>query len=1497
MLRGALTAKCDLDRSFFPRTAKQIILVTAICANTIILLDSTAIAASDIGSGSTYLASNLGSSVNPDFKGGTLEIDSSTTITQDFTVENDSTNTIDAYGNTTTLSGAFTGAGPLTFTDSIGGGNVTLTNSGNTYSGVTTINAGATLTLSGSGTISASSSLADNGTFDISPTTSGASLISLSGSGAVTLGAQTLTLSDGADTFSGTISGTGALVLTTGTENLSGPNTYTGGTTITAGTLEIGDGSTSGTIVGNVADAGTIEFNRTDTPTFDGTISGTGAVTQAGGGGITLTAANSYTGITTISAGTLALSGNGSIATSSSVATTGTFDISATAAGASIKSLTGTGTVQLGAQTLTLTSASGTFSGVIAGTGGFTLNGGTELLSGANTYTGPTTVNAGTLEIGAGTIGYNITDSGTFAFDSASTIAMSGVASGSGTVAQIGAGLTTITTPQTYTGPTTISSGTLALSGGGSIAFSSSVTTGGSLTTSGTLDISAVTGGTSIISLSGTAGSVKLGTQTLTLTNAVGTFGGVISGTGGFTLAGGNEMLSGTNTYTGVTTIASGTLFLSGSNSLVTSSRVVDNATLDISAATSTSETPIVSIVSLSGSGAVALGANILALTDAGDTFSGTISGAGGLTVSGGTETLAGANSYTGTTTISAGSLVLSSTGSLATTSTVADNGNFDISATSNAFVTLASLSGSGTVNLGANNLNLINASMTFSGAILGTGELIISGGTETLAGANSYAGGTTIGAGTLQIGHGLAAGSITGNVVDNGTLAFDRSDSTTFSGVISGSGAVSQIGSGTTALTAANTYTGGTTITAGTLQIGDGGTTGSIAGDVVDNGTLAFDHSDPVTFGATISGTGAVTQIGTGTLALTAVNSYIGTTAISSGAVLTLGSSGSIAASGSVIDNGTFDVSATTIMPQITSLSGSGAMTLGTQSLTLTNASGTFSGVISGTGGLLLDGGTETLSGANTYAGATTINGGTLAVNGSIIGSSGVTVNSGGTLAGTGTVPTVTINSGGTLAPGVAGVGTLNVNGTVAFASGSKFIVNVSSASAGKLSISGAETIAGTLAVASTDGTYPLGQKLTVLTANGGVTGSFTLAQIENSGAEFSSALSYDADNVYLEIDLDKLSPLLPSGATTNEVNAVGGVDAAIAAGDSLPPQFENLGNISSTSLATDANQLTGGLGGDIPEVSTTLFDPFLDAIFDHIGDGQPKGSIMGRNSPQETDEIWASGFKGASIISGDPDTVGSQKFKSNVAGFIGGADWRLSPHFILGAAVSAGFTNFHLVDDSGTGKANALQAGLYGFVQFSPHFYGSFAGGFALDGITTDRVLTVSGTDDLTGKLTAVVYGARYETGVSLSWAAPYIALQDELSTLPAYSETASSGASTFALSYAPHTLNTGDFEMGLRQGGDIIRTRNWTLRLFDRLAWAHNLSGGPDADASFAALPSSSFTVYGAKAARDSALVSLGAELKNGGGFDLDVHLDSAISSNSQTYTGIAGLGYAW
>ena len=184
---------------------------------------------------------------------------------------------------------------------------------------------------------------------------------------------------------------------------------------------------------------------------------------------------------------------------------------------------------------------------------------------------------------------------------------------------------------------------------------------------------------------------------------------------------------------------------------------------------------------------------------------------------------------------------------------------------------------------------------------------------TQVILGTNTYSGGTIIEAGTLQVGNGGTAGSIIGDVTDNGAFVVNSAANTVFRGVISGTGSFTKTGSGGLYLSADNTYSGGTTISGGAIVLGYYGTTGSIIGNVVDNGVLYVFRPDTYTFAGEISGTGVFVQAGSGTAVLTGTNTYSGGTIIEAGTLqvgsnLATGSSGvhlAGALSSLLLDNG----------------------------------------------------------------------------------------------------------------------------------------------------------------------------------------------------------------------------------------------------------------------------------------------------------------------------------------------------------------------------------------------------------------------------------------------------------------------------------------------------------------------------------------------------------------------------------------------------------------
>lgn len=231
---------------------------------------------------------------------------------------------------------------------------------------------------------------------------------------------------------------------------------------------------------------------------------------------------------------------------------------------------------------------------------------------------------------------------------------------------------------------------------------------------------------------------------------------------------------------------------------------------------------------------------------DIGSVISGAVPNIGLYKSGGGTLVLSGTNTYTGGTVISAGTLAVASDGNLGAVTG-------DLTLDGGTLHTTADIGMSRSLNLAGTGRLLTDAgtTLTLNGPLSGAGSLEKNGGGDLIfGGAATYSGGTTIGDGTLQIGTGGSTGSLAGNVANAGILAFNRSDALSFAGVVSGPGSLEQRGTGTTTLTGANTYSGGTTISRRTLQLGDGGLSGSITGNVANDRILAFNRSDSVAFG-----------------------------------------------------------------------------------------------------------------------------------------------------------------------------------------------------------------------------------------------------------------------------------------------------------------------------------------------------------------------------------------------------------------------------------------------------------------------------------------------------------------------------------------------------------------------------------------------------------------------------------------------------------------------
>jgi fibronectin-binding autotransporter adhesin len=1496
------------------------------------------------------------------------------------------------------MSGVISGSGNLITGG--GGYNGTLNLSAvNTYTGTTAIYGTATLALLGGGSIASSSDLTVYGTFDISQTTAGASVMTLDGSGTVALGGQELTITAGSTTFSGSLvdggigGGTkGSLIVAGGTETLSGLNTYTGDTTIapnpvsgTATLALIGMGSIATSSVVAIAKGGTFDISQTTlgasittladsgagsgtvalgskaliitngSTTFSGVIAdgGLGGSLIIAGGTQTLAGINTYTGITMIApnpttgTATLALSGIGSIATSSEVAiaTNGIFDISQTTAGASITTLFGSGTVALGAQELTITNGSTTFSGVIAdgGIGGGTkgsliISGGVQALSGVNTYTGDTTI--------APTAGTAI----------------------------------------------------LALTGGGSIASSSGVY----IATGGIFDISGLSGaGTSIMTLADSgatpAGLVFLGSKTLTISNGSTTFSGIIADGGLFggspgslTIAGGTQTLAGNNTYTGATTINLGaTLALLNSGSISTSSGVAANGTFDISQTTAGA-----SIVTLSGSGKVALGGQELTITNGSTTFSGVLAdgGIGGgskgsLIVSGGIQKLSGVNTYTGDTTIAPNpttgfaTLALTGSGSIATSREVAiaTGGRFDISGLSGAGTSIVTLADSGAtpsgvVFLGSKTLTITDGSTTFSGTIAdgglsgGTGgNLTIAGGTQTLAGTNLYTGTTTINLGaTLAL---LNTGSIStsSGVTANGT--FDISQ--------------------TTAGAAITTLSG-----SGFVVLGDQ-VLDVTAGAAGPNGT-----SPAGIFSGVISGLGGVAITG-GHQELTGVNTYSGGTLVTN-ATLSINNSASLGATTGLLtlSNGTVVVDTAITVPQPVKLYGADTFNIGANTVTLSgNVTGPGVLVANGPGGTLNLTGTDvfggTVLGPNiTFTTSVSANPGTVPIflsnpsntaftqlfTGSvqILGPLDV-VNSAtpvlyvlptDTLTGVGMVnASVVVQPGGVVALG-DGPGTIVTTAPVTFLPGStdKIAIDGPTSSNSCTNLAGCAGTYSSTIVTGAGNTFTAGGTLepilrgigapanndyvplvttsfVVVEAQGGVLGSFTsLTQPVglSKGTRFDAL--YFPDEIVLYVtpaNYQNLSPWNVNlaenqsqvGGALNALRGIAGVrNTPVATADfallfkqqpqNLPAVFSTLSGEVTVDARTGASQMTSQFLEFMvdPTVTGRSPSPIFVGAMGFAGEDQPVAqsdvvanafAAVAKAPPPTIFEqrwsAWGSAFGSGISTSGDPVVAGTHDISARTYGFAGGMDYHFTPDAMMGFAVGGGGTNWSVAQGLGTGRSDAFLTGVYGKTYFGPSYLAASLS-FSNHWMTTSRM--AFGGEQLGATFNAQDYGGRVEAGYRFEMpvvaVTPYAAAQAQSFTTPNIGETNINASLVgFGLNYRAETANEARSELGARFDS-LTYLGGMPLIFRGRAAWAHEWTNDPGLLATFQAalLPGSmpgaavGFTVHGATPGLDAAVVAAGAELWVTPYLALSAKLDGAeFSRGSQAYSGSGAVRVTW
>jgi len=272
---------------------------------------------------------------------------------------------------------------------------------------------------------------------------------------------------------------------------------------------------------------------------------------------------------------------------------------------------------------------------------------------------------------------------------------------------------------------------------------------------------------------------------------------------------------------------------------------------------------------------------------------------------------------------------------------------------------------------------------------------------------------------------------------------------------------------------------------------------------------------------------------------------------------------------------------------------------------------------------------------------------------------------------------------------------------------------------------------------------------------------------------------------------------------------------------------------------------------------------------------------------------------FGGSQTIGGSA-ALGSNT-ASRIAGAAVGADYRFSPDTVAGFALAGGGTSFS-VANNGTGQSDLFQAGAFVRHDAGPAYI-TAALAYGWQHITTDRTVTIAGTDRLQASFNANAFSGRLEGGYRFvaPWIGgigitPYAAGQFTTFDLPAYAERVLSGASTFALSYAAKAITDSRSELGIRTDKSFA-TANGVFTLRGRFAWAHDDDPDRSIGATFLALPGASFVVNGAVQAPDSVLTTLSAEMKWLNGWIAAATFEGEFSNVICAYAGKGVLRYAW
>ncbi len=914
-----------------------------------------------------------------------------------------------------------------------------------------------------------------------------------------------------------------------------------------------------------------------------------------------------------------------------------------------------------------------------------------------------------------------------------------------------------------------------------------------------------------------------------------------------------------------------------------------------------------------------------------------------------GTLTLSGNNTYAGGTVLNQGTLSVSSDSNLGDV-----NGGITFDGGELKFGSAFDLSTSRAINLsaGGGTIDMAGNESTIRRAISGSGGLTVedssnsANGTLTLEGMNDYTGATTIANGATLALSGQGRVNQSSGVQVDGTFDVSNASSAqinnlsghgnitlgtnylqinnaagTFGGVISGDGGVN-IGSGIQVFTGTNSYTGATGIMAGAvLELGNGGTEGSVAGNITNHGAVVFNRSDDLLYNGEITGNGIFAHVGSGKLTLTATSSSRGDVIIGPDSTLQLGNGGTTGLIGGTNYTGTITNLGTLIYDRSNAVS--------------------WKGIYAGDGEIIKEGAnTLTLTGDSSgYTGSTTVKSGKLIVgndlgNGKLGGD--VTVLDGAILGGYGTLGSgvgslVDIQSGGILSPGNS-IGTLTINGDLTLRAGSYLMTELAGdGSADLVNVTGRANIAGShLVITALDPetSYQAGQRYNVLTAGNLISGQFAdvtsgstflnfTLDPEQTSTAFNVALKStetepepnnpDPGENPGEGEIPKPKPLFTTVAETkNQFATAQALDSLSQTGSSLA-LYNKLLMLSADEARAAYNSLSGeayaSAKGALINQSQFINSAITNRLQQALG-GVPTAPVATMNYASEPKKVEAFGAVTPQADSGNlytgwayaygawseqDSTNNTGRMKSSVGGFVTGIDRLVYENWRLGLLAGYSHTSFDVDGRASSGSSDNYTIGAYTGTEWELAGGNalSFSSGLAYTWHQIDMnrsVGFVAFNDSLDADYDAGTFQLFGELGYKIRLPKAVIEPYANLSYIRLKTDGFNEdGQSAAALSVDSDTMGTTFSTLGFRAStGFDLGTVPTTARA--DLGWRH-AAGDIDPVSTASFVGSDAFTVAGAPIAKDTAIIEAGLDFALSKDATLGVSYSGQFGSGSQ------------